>query len=407
MNTQELKKYINRVLGNKIRCLLPSYWWKRLFGMVVDKVDEVEQSALEVAEASKMPIVASEKELNKLDLPKGSIAAVGISERSFSECYLPEITENFNTSSLTKIEEIVVKGGSAPTRDMGLFILVDVDITENIIIDAGIDADNTYAITATYRTVDGNLIDSFILELNGKPYSAGLGYFNALLKEKSFYYGGYDGSPLPADVLAFVDAHLAWKSEGSDLYIKGASWERLAKESDLEGIEGGSVDAQPVLFYAPLSENGSLDDTLKAKNVEAYNKVIINGSEIDEKVFDIKISCGGLMYFDVLSYCPLASNNTIRLIFDNATSDIASLVVSSDGNVVFETEEAVDSELSTSSEKSVQNKVITAALNNKADKTYVDNAVANVTVDTSGLATKEELNNAIATSITNILNTEV
>lgn len=40
MNTQELKQYIDRVLGNNIRCLLPSYWWKRAFGAVIDKVDE-------------------------------------------------------------------------------------------------------------------------------------------------------------------------------------------------------------------------------------------------------------------------------------------------------------------------------------------------------------------------------
>jgi hypothetical protein len=42
MNTQELKQYIDRVLGNKIRCLLPSFWWKRLFGLVVDKIEDVE-----------------------------------------------------------------------------------------------------------------------------------------------------------------------------------------------------------------------------------------------------------------------------------------------------------------------------------------------------------------------------
>lgn len=50
MNTQELKQYIDRVLGNKIRCLLPSFWWKRLFGLVVDKVEEVEGRVLEVPE---------------------------------------------------------------------------------------------------------------------------------------------------------------------------------------------------------------------------------------------------------------------------------------------------------------------------------------------------------------------
>jgi hypothetical protein len=42
MTTQKLKQYIDKVLGNNIRCLLPSYWWKRLFGLVVDKVEEVD-----------------------------------------------------------------------------------------------------------------------------------------------------------------------------------------------------------------------------------------------------------------------------------------------------------------------------------------------------------------------------
>lgn len=40
MKTQELKQYIDKVLGNSIRCLLPSYWWKRLFLLVVDKVED-------------------------------------------------------------------------------------------------------------------------------------------------------------------------------------------------------------------------------------------------------------------------------------------------------------------------------------------------------------------------------
>jgi hypothetical protein len=47
MTTQELKQQIDKVLGNSIRCLLPSYWWKRLFNAVIDKVDEkVEKSEL-------------------------------------------------------------------------------------------------------------------------------------------------------------------------------------------------------------------------------------------------------------------------------------------------------------------------------------------------------------------------
>lgn len=37
----ELKSYINRVLGNSLRCLLPSYWWKRLFGLIVDELEDI------------------------------------------------------------------------------------------------------------------------------------------------------------------------------------------------------------------------------------------------------------------------------------------------------------------------------------------------------------------------------
>lgn len=40
MKTQELKAYIDKVLGNSLRVLLPSYWWKRLFLLVVDKVED-------------------------------------------------------------------------------------------------------------------------------------------------------------------------------------------------------------------------------------------------------------------------------------------------------------------------------------------------------------------------------
>ena len=41
----KLRENIDRILGNSIRCLLPSYWWKRLFGMVVDEVEDVRKVA--------------------------------------------------------------------------------------------------------------------------------------------------------------------------------------------------------------------------------------------------------------------------------------------------------------------------------------------------------------------------
>lgn len=47
MTTQELKNKIEKVLGNSIRCLLPSYWWKKLFNDVADRIDEVEATVTE------------------------------------------------------------------------------------------------------------------------------------------------------------------------------------------------------------------------------------------------------------------------------------------------------------------------------------------------------------------------
>lgn len=44
MTTQELKNKIEKVLGNSIRCLLPSYWWKNLFHSVADSIEEVSTS---------------------------------------------------------------------------------------------------------------------------------------------------------------------------------------------------------------------------------------------------------------------------------------------------------------------------------------------------------------------------
>lgn len=45
MTTQELRSYIDRILGNSLRVLLPSYWWKRLFGAIIDAVGSAESKA--------------------------------------------------------------------------------------------------------------------------------------------------------------------------------------------------------------------------------------------------------------------------------------------------------------------------------------------------------------------------
>lgn len=47
MSYKELKDYINRTLGSSLKCLLPSYWWKKIFGYIVGTMEESEASLRE------------------------------------------------------------------------------------------------------------------------------------------------------------------------------------------------------------------------------------------------------------------------------------------------------------------------------------------------------------------------
>ena len=76
MNTQELKQYIDRVLGNNIRCLLPSYWWKKLFGEVVDNIDSVSKSVDSVSKSTKGSIDMLSTRVSKVE--KGNSLLVDI-----------------------------------------------------------------------------------------------------------------------------------------------------------------------------------------------------------------------------------------------------------------------------------------------------------------------------------------
>ena len=98
MTTQELKSYIDRTLGNSIRCLLPSYWWKKMFGVVIDKVDEkLDSSALKTINGESIigkgnlrvgvKSVESVDALEKLDAKVGDIASVG-SDSTSADAYI-------------------------------------------------------------------------------------------------------------------------------------------------------------------------------------------------------------------------------------------------------------------------------------------------------------------------------
>lgn len=116
MTTQELRTYIDRVLGNSLRCLLPSYWWKRLFGAVADTMEASEKSTKKLidtkVEEVKLPIVTIPDNLQFLDLPTGSIATathVGAAAQSVAEFYTSQsYTEDWD--KYTTILNVTEKG---------------------------------------------------------------------------------------------------------------------------------------------------------------------------------------------------------------------------------------------------------------------------------------------------------
>ena len=68
MTTQELKNKIEKVLGNSIRCLLPSYWWKNLFHSVADRIDEVETAASDMVVKSLKEFEAKHPDIERSTL---------------------------------------------------------------------------------------------------------------------------------------------------------------------------------------------------------------------------------------------------------------------------------------------------------------------------------------------------
>ena len=156
-----MKKYINQVLGDSLRCILPSYWWKRLLGKMADKIEVAEKTAQSASRTALL--IASEfsskqdklysgsniktingksvlgsgnlntstekiEKYSTIDELKangstagGDLAAVvdaTLVEKSFGECYQPTSSEISNSKydvKYTKIEGITVNPDFSPS----------------------------------------------------------------------------------------------------------------------------------------------------------------------------------------------------------------------------------------------------------------------------------------------------
>lgn len=484
-----LKDKINRILGNNVRLLLPSYWWKRVFGLVVDRIDKVEQSTSKLIDSKvkevKMPIVESVDELSKLNLPKGGVAAVEkVGEPvvvNLEDCYLSADAAT-DWDKYTVIRRFSEKG--APSNAVGQIHLYSDKSMENGLTIACGEGKYFY-----YRIVNGRRYDSSLEKVNkylasGK-YRLVFGYY---IENVSAYVTLYSAFPQPS------------------LYIKGDSWERLAKESDLEGIEGGSGDdvnekiedaVGAVVFYVDTN-GGQLDDEYIAANAEQYKRLRKSDGMLANRPVYVKNYDGfltaqmvvidaykkvGLIfetyegrrlsvaifpngtYSDIadassssgaeirefytgdsltdeqkawnLETFQLFQENKCFIVLDSGSGLLPlswhagrsfvfqygmintvtlnyEITVSDDGSTTTRNVNYLpDEELSTTSANVVTNRVVTTALNNKADKSDIKtiNGVSllgggDITISGGGVS-EDYVNTAIANAITTTLNTAV
>lgn len=84
MEVKELNTYIDKVLGNSLRCLLPSYWWKRLLKLVVEYAESVgtiaEKQIASIKENSEKQIKEVSDKVVSLDdmLMKSAFFKIGV-----------------------------------------------------------------------------------------------------------------------------------------------------------------------------------------------------------------------------------------------------------------------------------------------------------------------------------------
>lgn len=283
MKTQELKSYIDRVLGNSIRCLLPSYWWKRAFGAVIDNTisrDEVKTINGEsiVGEGNLkvgVTTVGSIDELNALEAEVGDIAtATREAEKFVGVGTLLQYEDGVDYNSLFKVKKVSI---SVPKTSIGELSLVHLSTREgNITLTIVCSADGKDGyIQAWYE--DGRKVD---LMREQTLVQSNIDDLNSYLSKNVVRYisaGASSGSHFE-----FIDTwfKVATPYTVADAYIKSDSWEKLSKEyvvsSEEElnalSVENGTIakvakwqygEVDPYQCYSITNESSHDDDTIK------------------------------------------------------------------------------------------------------------------------------------------------
>lgn len=332
MTTQELKNYINSTLGNTIRCLLPSYWWKRLFGLMVDKVGEVEnkvaalptkeyvnttaaeverkvkETITEEVAAAKIPSVETEAELNLLNVPNGTIAQVaGEIIKDFADYFrltLPElesgmlgdVTINSLLGRVSSIKIIQDAPFNALTGTSRIYLSFGVSYVEYVICFNG--QDNTLPKVYVYSYTNGeeDVLFTFC-DNDGKLLQSEIDRFNEILSQNDYKYCAYYPTDNIAPGIQESELHkyiVIYEGSYADAYIKHDTWEKLAKEDVIKEYVDNAITSAKEGLSALESEVISNEEVLATALNEINDRIKNNlpliyttKDELTEQIQDV------------------------------------------------------------------------------------------------------------------------
>lgn len=296
MNTQELRNKIDSILGNSMRVLLPSYWWKRLFHHVADALDSKGQG---------VSIVESEKDLKKLDVPEGSIASVvGDAEwKSFDECYQPP--EGAGDEALLLCTRIpLLNVSDAPITIVGspLILLGDIsNMSANVIkvMYLGIDNKGVSAVILSNVSGTQQLEGMYILRSADSTVvnKAALNQLNLALASGRFLFVGYEADSSDTETadeqIAALNSIFSWAESIGGVFRKGVSWDRLAMANEIPNITdiGGSTNITVDSSVSTTSTNPVQNKAI-TKYVDDLTMSIGNSNYIYRTPTDIRLNVG-------------------------------------------------------------------------------------------------------------------
>lgn len=236
MNTQELRQNIEKVLGNNIRCLLPSYWWKKIFNQVIDTVEN-----------NALPIVKSEEDLKKLEVPEGSIASVvdSIVWKSFASFKLPS-SDVTSLLSFPHIQKINVTNAPITVIPKMAIVLTDMQYMSQQngkIIALGVEDDSVMGYG--YSIVGGDVSGligpyTFRSAYSNNVNTTAVNALNSILSTSVFRFIGFElFSGNSDDEQAAINqlcSIFTWGDTSNGVYIKDEDWQRLALTTELPDI---------------------------------------------------------------------------------------------------------------------------------------------------------------------------